>query len=125
MEQILDMMERLLKRYDVDAKECAQRLLCSTVRQASENVSGGIGSSADKVIDGVTRFDSIRIITHWMLIFFVYSSNWMQKWTHGSSIQSTLQLARSDHQNCEDNYDNCLVSSDKLELFVRQMLDNF
>lgn len=55
MEQILDMMERLLKRYDIDARGCAQRLLCSTVRQAAENVASGSGSSADKVIDGVTR----------------------------------------------------------------------
>lgn len=55
MEQILDMMERLLKRYDIDAKACAQRLLCSTVRQSADNVASGAGSSADKMIDGLTR----------------------------------------------------------------------
>lgn len=52
---MLDMLERLLQRYDIDAKVCAQRLLCSTVRQAAGNVADGVGSSADKVIDGVTR----------------------------------------------------------------------
>lgn len=50
---------------------------------------------------------------------------WIKRWTDGSLIQSPLQMARSDEPNCEGNFEKCLVSNDKLELVVWQLLDDF
>lgn len=50
-----DIIEQVLRKYNIDATACTQRTLCMTVRDASQNVAKGIGSSSEKIFDGLVR----------------------------------------------------------------------
>lgn len=48
-----EVIERVLQKYNIDATACTQRTLCVSVRDASRNVAKGIGTSSEKIFDGV------------------------------------------------------------------------
>lgn len=52
----MDAIEEVLQKYDIDPTACTQRVICATVKVATENVINGHGSSSDKIIDGLTRY---------------------------------------------------------------------
>lgn len=52
-------IEKALQKYNIDATACTQRTLCMTVRDASRNVAKGIGSSNEKIFDGLLRWDEL------------------------------------------------------------------
>lgn len=48
-------IERVLMKYDIDATACTQKLLCDSIKSASQSVTMGKGSSSEKIFDGVMR----------------------------------------------------------------------
>lgn len=48
-------IEKTLQKYNIDATACTQRTLCTSVRDAARNVANGIGTSSEKILDGITR----------------------------------------------------------------------
>lgn len=52
--QILDSMDKLLLKYNIDSTACSQRIICSMVKESAESVASGNGTSADKILDGIT-----------------------------------------------------------------------
>lgn len=59
-----DTIEKVLQKYNIDATACTQRTICMTVRDASRNVARGIGSSSEKIFDGLVRWDEFRNDDH-------------------------------------------------------------
>lgn len=53
--QFLEPVEKMLHKYDIDSTACTQRVICTLVKESAENVSKGIGSSTDKIFDGLSR----------------------------------------------------------------------
>lgn len=51
--ELLVMLDEVLQRYDIDAAVCGQRLVCSMVQNAADNVAYGVGTNADKLVDGL------------------------------------------------------------------------
>lgn len=56
MSRFAETIERILQKYNIDATACTQRTLCMSVRDASQNVAKGIGTSSEKILDGITRY---------------------------------------------------------------------
>lgn len=52
--QILDSMDQLMQKYDIDSTACSQRIICSMVKDSAESVASGNGTSTDKILDGIT-----------------------------------------------------------------------
>lgn len=52
---ILETIDKLLNKYDIDSTICSQRIMCTLLNDASENVSNGNGTSIDKILDGLSR----------------------------------------------------------------------
>lgn len=55
MNQLIDKVERLLHKYDIDVTTCVQKIICTTIKNAADNVARGNGSSAEKIFDGLSR----------------------------------------------------------------------
>lgn len=55
MQQLIGKVERIFHKYDIDVTTCVQKVICTTVKKAAENVAKGSGSSADKIFDGLSR----------------------------------------------------------------------
>ena len=53
--QLLNTLDKLLEKYEIDATSCTQRFACTIVKNSADNVNNGVGSSTDKIIDGVSR----------------------------------------------------------------------
>lgn len=53
--QLIDKVERIFHKYDIDVTTCVQRMVCTTVKNAVENVARGNGTSAEKIFDGLSR----------------------------------------------------------------------
>lgn len=53
---LIDKVERIFHKYDIDVTTCVQKVLCNTVKNAVENVAKGNGTSTEKIFDGLTRF---------------------------------------------------------------------
>lgn len=59
MHQVIEKVERMFRKYDIDVTTCIQKMVCSTVKTAAENVAKGNGSSAEKIFDGLSRWVSM------------------------------------------------------------------
>lgn len=55
LHQLIDRVERVFHKYDIDVTTCIQRVICITIQNAAENVSKGDGTSAEKIFDGLSR----------------------------------------------------------------------
>lgn len=55
LNQLIEKVERVFHKYDIDVTTCVQRMVCITVRNAAENVARGNGTSAEKIFDGLSR----------------------------------------------------------------------
>lgn len=55
LSKIAESIEKILSKYDIDATTCTQRTICTSVDQAVKNVASGVGSSGEKILDGLTR----------------------------------------------------------------------
>lgn len=55
MHQLMEKVERMFRKYDIDVTTCVQKMICTTVKNAAENVAKGNGSSAEKIFDGLSR----------------------------------------------------------------------
>lgn len=53
--QFAETVEKILEKYNIDATTCTQRTICSSVRDAAKNVAQGVGTSSEKILDGITR----------------------------------------------------------------------
>lgn len=51
----VDMLEKTLLKYDIDAIGCMQTILCTFAHHAMNNVSKGNGTNAEKIFDGAVR----------------------------------------------------------------------
>lgn len=51
----IDMLEKTLSKYDIDAIGCMQTVLCTFAQHAMHNVSKGNGTNAEKMFDGAVR----------------------------------------------------------------------
>lgn len=58
----MQMLEKVLEKYDIEPTVCSQRLICTLSKSSAENVSSGFGTSTDKILDGIFRFDLVIII---------------------------------------------------------------
>lgn len=56
MNKIIDKVERIFQKYDIDVTTCVQKVVCTTIKNAVENVAKGSGSSTDKIFDGLSRY---------------------------------------------------------------------
>lgn len=56
MNKLIDKVERIFHKYDIDVSKCVQRVVCTTIKNAVENVAKGSGSSTDKIFDGLSRY---------------------------------------------------------------------
>lgn len=55
MHQLIEKFERIFHKYDIDVTICIQKVICTTIKNAAENVAKGNGSSAEKIFDGLSR----------------------------------------------------------------------
>lgn len=55
MQQMIERVERLFHKYDIDVTTCVQKIICTTVKNSAENVAKGNGSSVEKIFDGLSR----------------------------------------------------------------------
>lgn len=55
LNQIINKIEKIFNKYDIDVATCVQKVICTTVRNSAENVARGNGTSADKIFDGLSR----------------------------------------------------------------------
>lgn len=55
MNQLIDKLERVFHKYDIDVTTCVQKIVCNTIKNAVEKVANGKGSSTDKIFDGLSR----------------------------------------------------------------------
>lgn len=55
LNQLMEKVERIFHKYDIDVTTCVQKMICLTVRNAVENVAKGNGTSTEKIFDGLTR----------------------------------------------------------------------
>lgn len=70
MQQIIEKFERIFRKYDIDVTTCVQKIICTTVKNAAENVAKGNGSSAEKIFDGLSRWVQ-RSQVQWLSNVFV------------------------------------------------------
>lgn len=60
--KISEKIGKSLGKYDIDLKVCLQKFVCTLTRDAAKNVAKGRGSSTEKIIDGITRWDQMHYL---------------------------------------------------------------
>lgn len=55
MNHLIEKVERIFHKYDIDVTTCVQKVICTIIKNATENVAKGNGSSTDKIFDGLSR----------------------------------------------------------------------
>lgn len=51
----MEKVEHVFHKYDIDVTTCVQKVVCTTIKNAVDNVAKGSGSSTDKIFDGLSR----------------------------------------------------------------------
>lgn len=60
--KLLQILEKVLEKYDIEPTLCSQRLICTLSKRSAENVANGNGSSTDKILDGIFRFVIVTLL---------------------------------------------------------------
>lgn len=97
-------LDKVLQRYDIDPVACGQRLVCTMVQNAADEVAVGVGTSTDKLVDGLA------------------SNGWVSQWLNGSPLDAAMRVARSATQRCERQYDSCRLRDTSYELLSAGVL---
>lgn len=84
----LRVIDEALIENELDVTVCLQKLLCRIARNSSQNVAKGIGSSTDKIIDGLA------------------SSQWLQDYTVNTPSREAINFGR-ENRNCSNLYRKC------------------
>ncbi|XP_031630522.1 uncharacterized protein LOC116345366 [Contarinia nasturtii] len=96
LNQLIDKVERVFHKYDIDVTTCVQRLVCITIRNAAENVAKGNGTSAEKIFDGL-------------------SSTWiLRRLTAGTAVNDAI-LAGQRSADCEKKFFECNMKSKNIQ----------
>lgn len=97
-------LDNVLQRYDIDAVACGQRLVCTMVQNAAYEVADGVGTSTDKLVDGLA------------------SNGFISQWMGSSPLGAAVRVARSDDQRCERQYELCRLRDTSYELLSAGVL---
>ncbi|KAG5870662.1 hypothetical protein JTB14_001046 [Gonioctena quinquepunctata] len=94
-------MDNILLENNIDLTSCTQRMLCSSVKKAANNVVTGRGNSMDKIIDGVA------------------TNEWLLSFIEETSIHLAVKDGLGD-VNCLETYNNCKISQRTVNTFLRK-----
>ncbi|GBP17931.1 hypothetical protein EVAR_7924_1 [Eumeta japonica] len=101
---MLNKMDETLGRYNVDSRACVQRLACSYVRLANENVISG----------NATEFDT-------MLAAFS-SNSLIRRMLDGTAMMSAIDEGKSSKADCELLHPKCKLDKKTVVKIITQML---
>ncbi|XP_074042420.1 uncharacterized protein [Leptinotarsa decemlineata] len=97
----LTTLDNVLLENGIDMTSCIQRLICSSVKKAANNVESGRGTSLDKIIDGVA------------------SNEWLLTFVNNTSIYTSVRNGLSN-ATCIEEYNNCKVSRRDVYTFMKR-----
>ncbi|XP_049826713.1 uncharacterized protein LOC126266551 [Aethina tumida] len=84
-------LDDILLDNNIDTTSCMQRMVCWTVKNSAKKVSNGLGSSNDKIIDGIA------------------SNEWVTDYIKGSAVFDAVENAYKGI-NCSKQYGKCHIT---------------
>ncbi|CAH4038094.1 uncharacterized protein LOC123720173 [Pieris brassicae] len=104
LSDLLGHFDQTLGRYNVDSASCMQRLACSYVQLANENMVTGNGTDFDTMLASVAN----NSLLHRML--------------EGTSIYEAMSAGRSLETDCHQRYSKCRLDKNTVVKIITQMI---
>ncbi|CAK1550416.1 unnamed protein product [Leptosia nina] len=104
LSDLLGRFDETLSRYNVDSASCMQRLACSYVQLANENMVTG----------NATDFDGI--------LATVSNNSLVQRMFEGTSIYEAMNAGRSLDTDCHQRYSKCRLDRNTVVKIITQII---
>ncbi|VVD00974.1 unnamed protein product [Leptidea sinapis] len=105
--QLSDMIshfDETLSKYNVDSSSCMQRLACSYIQLANENVITGNGTDFDGVLSSISNNSIVR------------------RMLEGTSIYEAIDAGRSMDTDCHQLYSKCKLDKNTVVKIISKMI---
>ncbi|XP_038207020.1 uncharacterized protein LOC119828816 isoform X2 [Zerene cesonia] len=101
---LLGQFDETLSRYNVDSASCMQRLACSYVQLANENMAIGNATDFDVMLSSVARNSLVRRLFD------------------GTSVYEAISAGRSLDTDCEQRYSKCKLDRTTVVKIITQIV---